>query len=40
MPFAMLVACLIAAMAVVYVTQQASPGNRKANKGRSTDRVD
>lgn len=41
LPFSMLVACLIAAMAVVYITQQAAivrPGRPK--KGRSTERVD
>lgn len=39
-PFAVLIACLIVAMAVVYFTQQAGPGTGKARKGRSTDRVD
>ncbi|KAK9916603.1 hypothetical protein WJX75_004756 [Coccomyxa subellipsoidea] len=39
-PFAVLIACLIVAMAVVYFTQQAGPGRGKAKKGRSTDRVD
>jgi len=39
LPFAALVACLMAAMAAVYATQQAGPAGR-AKKGRSTDRVD
>lgn len=38
MPFAVLVACLMVAMAVVFFTQQAEPS--RAKKGRSTDRVD
>jgi hypothetical protein len=33
-------ACLIIAMAVVYITQQAAPGRGRSKKGRSTDRVD
>ena len=39
MPFAVLVACLMVAMAVVFFTQQAGAPSR-AKKGRSTDRVD
>ena len=39
LPFAVLMACLIVAMGVVYLTQQASPA-RKGRQGRSTDRVD
>ncbi len=39
-PFAVLIACLIVAMAVVYFTQQVGPSGGKAKKGRSTDRVD
>ena len=38
MPFAVLVACLMVAMAVVFFTQHAVPS--RAKKGRSTDRVD
>lgn len=41
LPFSMLVACLIAAMVIVYITQQAAPGKQgRPKKGRSTDRVD
>ncbi|BDA41145.1 hypothetical protein COCOBI_01-8000 [Coccomyxa sp. Obi] len=39
-PFAVLIACLIVAMAVVYFTQQVGLSGGKAKKGRSTDRVD
>ena len=39
-PFAVLIACLIVAMAVVYFTQQAGPERGRTKKGRSTDRVD
>ncbi len=39
-PFAVLMACLIIVMAVVYITQQTAPGRGKSKKGRSTDRVD
>ena len=42
-PFPLLVACLIAAMVVVYATHQASllkPRGAAKVKGRSTDRVD
>lgn len=39
-PFAVLIACLIVAMAVVYFTQQVGPSGGNAKKGRSTDRVD
>ncbi len=40
MPFAVLVACLIIAMAVVFSTQQAGAPSGGPKKGRSTDRVD
>lgn len=39
-PYAVLMACLIVAMAVVYITQQAAPSRGGAKIGRSTDRVD
>lgn len=39
-PFAVLIACLIVAMAVVYFTQQVGPSGGNAKEGRSTDRVD
>ena len=39
-PFAVLMACLIVAMLAVYITQHAPTRQRRAVKGRSTDRVD